>query len=424
MNEEAFSAEYFQHLLSSLTLNSRALIAELTSLAERFVDNAQEIVELIDERIMKILPKYKLCSFYLMDSIIKNIGNPYNLLFATNLFKNFTESYLIIDDTPTRQNLINLFKTWVTGKTSAGLDIFPKETLLKVEKFIIQATSLTSSVQHESTRITRDMVLREGNYLLQYVISLDDEFEKAIDCTKKHEKNYEILRNCRLARNNLILEINLISECTMLESRDEFDRKKDHYVQRLREIRKVFDDQGKIQHGVLQIPKEVNSTPKDDLEAETILLNLTPKRIDVLSLLGETIDHAFESAVKLWGVHRFDRPILSVDLELVNNRTALNQEPEAVSGNLAGTLGISYDAVNFQGMGPEDQVKEIALDLSGFSYEDEGDGYDPELTFDDSDNKHSPPSSATNGVFVPGKSSLKRTNRSEERAVKRVRFEV
>ena len=77
MNEEEFSPEYFQHLLSALTLNSRALIVELTSLAEKFVDNAQEIVQLIDERITKILPKYKLCSFYLMDSIIKNIGNPY-----------------------------------------------------------------------------------------------------------------------------------------------------------------------------------------------------------------------------------------------------------------------------------------------------------------------------------------------------------
>ncbi|KAM9923578.1 hypothetical protein OXX59_005087, partial [Metschnikowia pulcherrima] len=100
--EDAFSAEYFQHLLASLTLNSRALIVELTSLAERFVDNAQEIVELIEERMMRILPKYKLYTFYLMDSIVKNIGSPYNLMFATNLYKLFTETYSIIDDTPTR----------------------------------------------------------------------------------------------------------------------------------------------------------------------------------------------------------------------------------------------------------------------------------------------------------------------------------
>ena len=94
-----------------------------------------------------------------------------NILFAKNLFKNFTESYSIIDDTPTRQNMINLFKTWVNGKTGAGLDLFPKDTLLKVEKFIIQATSLNTSVQHHDIiKITRDTILRESNYLLQYVI--------------------------------------------------------------------------------------------------------------------------------------------------------------------------------------------------------------------------------------------------------------
>lgn len=82
MSDEPFSSEYFQHLLTSLTLNSRALITELTTLAERHIDKANIIVSLIEERILKILPKYKLYSFYLMDSIVKNIGNPYNLLFA------------------------------------------------------------------------------------------------------------------------------------------------------------------------------------------------------------------------------------------------------------------------------------------------------------------------------------------------------
>ena len=73
---------------------------------------------------------------------------------------------------------------------------------------------------------------------------------------------------------------------------------------------------------------------------------------------------------------------------------------------------------------PADDIHEPTLDLSGASYEDDGDGYDPELTLNESDIRHSPPTSPMNGALIPGKSSLKRSIIGEQRTVKRVRFEV
>lgn len=431
MSEETFSPEYFQHLLSSLTLNSRALIVELTGLAERFTDNAQEIVQLIEERINKILPKYKLYSFYLMDSIIKNIGNPYNLMFATNLYKNFTETYLIIDDTPTRQNMINLFKTWVCGKTSAGLDLFPKDTLLKVEKFIIQATSLSTPVQPDTSRVTRDMILRESNYLLQYVIALDEDLEKLIEFNSSDKDTTHSLRVLRLARNDLILEINVISEAALMESRDEFESTKDKYVERLQGIRKEFDAQALTQQNISKETKQPPPSPKEVSDEATIIeFNFTPKQVDILTLLEDALDPSFEAAIQEWGkdqvVATASVTYTEEQMEESNAQPVLSQDLVHPPESSAVDFGQQIDTQGLPGLPgilSEDYVNELTFNLSGASFEDEGDGYDPELTLNESEIKHSPPTSPINGTFQPGKSSLKRPYSGDERKVKRVRFE-
>ncbi|KAM9899453.1 hypothetical protein OXX69_009472 [Metschnikowia pulcherrima] len=423
--EDAFSAEYFQHLLASLTLNSRALIVELTSLAERFVDNAQEIVELIEERMMRILPKYKLYTFYLMDSIVKNIGSPYNLMFATNLYKLFTETYSIIDDTPTRQNLINLFKTWVCGKTSAGSDLFPKDTLVKVEKFIIQATSLGSSTQPDKVRITRDLILRESNYLLQYIISLEEVSEKVHDAKTVSPKAHDTLRAGRRLRHRLISDINLVSESAMIESKEEFESKKEQYVDRLREVRRVLDDQALSQQQMIKEAGPPPSLSSEQLAAPAIIqICPDPKFTDASSIFEKTLDHMFLVAIEKWG--EIQEPI-----NIVNDQIEQKEIPPALSPiapqpaqSLASCLGLTFESTGFESSMPADDIHEPTLDSSGVSYEDDGDGYDPELTLNESDIRHSPPTSPMNGALIPGKSSLKRSIIGEQRTVKRVRFEV
>ncbi|KAM9906813.1 hypothetical protein OXX79_001347 [Metschnikowia pulcherrima] len=423
--EDAFSAEYFQHLLASLTLNSRALIVELTSLAERFVDNAQEIVELIEERMMRILPKYKLYTFYLMDSIVKNIGSPYNLMFATNLYKLFTETYSIIDDTPTRQNLINLFKTWVCGKTSAGSDLFPKDTLVKVEKFIIQATSLSSSTQPDKVRITRDLILRESNYLLQYIISLEEVSERVHDTKTVSPKAHDTLRAGRLLRHRLISDINLVSESAMIESKEEFESKKEQYVDRLREVRKVLDDQALSQQQMIKEAGPPPSLSSEPFAAPAIIqICPDPKFTDASSIFEETLDHMFLVAIEKWGEVQEPTKIVNDQIEQQEIPPALSPIAPQPAQSLASCLGLTFESTGFESSMPADDIHEPTLDSSGASYEDDGDGYDPELTLNESDIRHSPPTSPMNGALIPGKSSLKRSIIGEQRTVKRVRFEV
>jgi pre-mRNA cleavage complex 2 protein Pcf11 len=92
----------------------------------------------------------------LLDSISKNVGSPYTLLFGTNLFQTYTQAYLLVDD-PTRTKFINLFKTWKLTKSSSGLPIFPQEPIDKIERFLIKASTvyqqqLQQQHQHQHQR--------------------------------------------------------------------------------------------------------------------------------------------------------------------------------------------------------------------------------------------------------------------------------
>ncbi|KAF7583116.1 hypothetical protein FOB63_001334 [Clavispora lusitaniae] len=433
MSEEPFSAEYFQHLLTSLTLNSRALIVELTGLAEKHIDHAAVMVQLIEERIARILPKYKLYSFYLLDSIVKNIGNPYNLLFAANLYKNFTDTYLIVTDTATRQNLINLFKTWLTGKTLAGQDLFPQEILAKIEKFIIKATSLNAAAPDAgAARISRDALLREANYLLQYVIALDDGVDKLAQAHSLSENNTAFVQECRRARNTMVYDINSISEAVMMESKAEFDAKKDSYALSLQKIRRTLDDQSFQQQDLV-------SRLTRALESK-VELNLVPKHVDVLMILGVSAYDEFDTFLAQWGkipvqtapaepapaVKDSDRKTGAESETAIETETEAEAEPRSpeTTASLASTFGLNMDSFNFADSllgSPKNEIRHMRSN----SYSDDSmdeDEYDPEETLNEVDGRHSPPSSA--GPVFAGKSSMKRPANGEERVVKRVRFDL
>lgn len=438
MDEEQFNGEYFQHLLASLTLNSRALIVELTGIAERYTEDAGFMVDMIEERINKILPKYKLYSFYLMDLIIKNVGNPYNLLFAKNIFKLFTETYLIVDDTTTRQNLINLFKTWMTGKTSAGLELFPHEVLLRIEKFIIRATSLglalgahQDGAQPHVVRITRDAILREANYLLQYIIAIDEDLENIVthaetqDKSDKGKLRYVLdsqkVHELRLKRNKTIFEINGISESVMCERKDEFEVRKEKNMHRLQEIRKLLDlqseEQTKMRQGLstapLRIPENTQVAPKLQ----------QPRSLNIDLVWGE--DEAFHAYVEAWGRSSIQTAALFGDEapDIYGDQAQPVQEKaESEVGvlpnpsELASSLGINIESFNFDEYNSSVSTTDKDLGL------DDDDGYDPESTI--IEEKHSPPTSPIHGGSFQGKSSLKRPISGESKSVKRVRFEI
>ncbi|KAG7663939.1 PCF11 [[Candida] subhashii] len=219
-----FDPDNYRNLLNSLTVNSRTIINELTSIAEQHIEHATEISELIETRIRKCVPKQKLFSIYLMDSICKNIGNPYNVIFGNGLYKLFVETYTLVTDTPTRQSLINLFRTWTQNKNSIGGEVFPKSVLAKIEKFIIQATSISASnpIPNNNnngnnnnintipvSKLTPEMLIKEGKSLLKYVISLDkalDQFGEYKQCLDSKDKKF--IHDMEIKRNLLVSIIN------------------------------------------------------------------------------------------------------------------------------------------------------------------------------------------------------------------------
>lgn len=214
---DPFDEDYYNHLLNLLTINSRAIITELTSIAETHLDELSTIVKLIVGRIRRCLPLYKLFLFYLIDSIVKNVGSPYNVLFSSELYALFTETYTIVNDS-VRQNLIDLFKTWVNARTQLDSELFPARVIGSIEKFIIKATTIP---------VSTDSLLREANYLLQYVIKIDSMVEgetegESADGWKQEDKD-EIHR-MQLERNKMVWDVNEIHEKLFASQREERER--------------------------------------------------------------------------------------------------------------------------------------------------------------------------------------------------------
>lgn len=438
MEEDTFNAEYFLHLLDLLTLNLRALITELTALADKFPGDAASIVSLVEQRITKIFPQYKLFAFYLMDSIVKNIGNPYNVLFATNLYRNFTETYLVVTDTLTRQNLINLFKTWLEAKTASGADLFPPDTLLKLEQFIIRATSLHSE-SSPAPRVNKDSLLREGNYLLQYVIALDEALDEFVEKTPSPSVSLK-LSQFRKVRNGLIFDINVVSEEVMAASRDDFEALKHPAAEKLMQLRKALDDQTFQQQALM-------SSQSQHAEPVHLSIDVKPKSINVDEILGDSAE--FNAFVSVWGlpvVHesgaetRQPKETTVATPEHKVDEPAPVEEPSLASGLGFDLPGFSFQESTLMGS-PKNEITHSTIYQT--EAEDE-DGYDPESNFigveqpDDlwidqvaasgvsetgrlSDGAAVPPNSRT---AATGKSSMKRPGTGEERAVKRVRFDV
>jgi pre-mRNA cleavage complex 2 protein Pcf11 len=215
---------------------------------------------MIETRIKKALPHHKLFLMYLMDSICKNIGSPYNLIFAKNLFKVFTETYTFIPDPTTRQHLINLFKTWVNTKTSTGASLFPPDLITKIETFIINATKIPGNGTNQTfthlniSKLTPDMLLRETKILLTYIINLNFNIER-LDLMPSwlSTEEHEYLKTLEIQRNNLVLSINDLSDKIVIDIHQldsngnktlaNFEKNVQYYHVSLTEVRRELDNQ-------------------------------------------------------------------------------------------------------------------------------------------------------------------------------------
>ncbi|KAJ6647215.1 Pre-mRNA cleavage complex 2 protein Pcf11 [Pseudolycoriella hygida] len=110
--------------LSDLNVNSKPLINMLTILAEENIEHGQVIVDAIEKHITKIAPDAKLPVLYLIDSIVKNVGNAYLTLFSHSIVNIFCDVFQEVNE-KVRQKMFPLRQTWN--------DVFPQAKLYALD---------------------------------------------------------------------------------------------------------------------------------------------------------------------------------------------------------------------------------------------------------------------------------------------------
>ncbi|GAA5848917.1 hypothetical protein JCM8547_006388 [Rhodosporidiobolus lusitaniae] len=111
---------FFASELANLTYNSKPVITALTLFAhEHSVRMSGVVAQCMEEHLRTCPTPYLLPSFYLLDSISKNIGPPYLTLFARFLERTFLSSYHAVDAS-TKTKLEELLGTWKTGASDGG----------------------------------------------------------------------------------------------------------------------------------------------------------------------------------------------------------------------------------------------------------------------------------------------------------------
>ncbi|KAJ1942398.1 mRNA 3' end processing factor, partial [Kickxella alabastrina] len=121
--------------LAKLTFSSKPIINELSKKAEANVAEAETIITAIENHLRFTVPKLKLPAFYLLDSIIKNVGGMYVSLLHGRIGKIFVEMWKSVDD-EVKGNMERTMGTWRHGFEGGHKNVFPDFVLRKIEEDI------------------------------------------------------------------------------------------------------------------------------------------------------------------------------------------------------------------------------------------------------------------------------------------------
>jgi pre-mRNA cleavage complex 2 protein Pcf11 len=106
-------------------------------------------------------PVKKLPAFYVLDSVVKNVGTPYTLFFGRNLYSTFMEAYVLVDNN-IRRKMEEMLKTWkepVPGSIDTR-PVFPVEVTRPIENALIKARTSALQAHQEYARSQQQPVGR------------------------------------------------------------------------------------------------------------------------------------------------------------------------------------------------------------------------------------------------------------------------
>ncbi|CAE6416820.1 unnamed protein product [Rhizoctonia solani] len=123
----------FNEQLATLTFNSKAIIQHLGYISKVYANSpmAPVIAESIERQIHKVPAAIKLPPFYLLDSIAKNIGQPYISYFTNFIVRLFLDTYHAVD-APTRGKMEEMLVTWRTAQY--GRELFGQNAQVAIER--------------------------------------------------------------------------------------------------------------------------------------------------------------------------------------------------------------------------------------------------------------------------------------------------
>jgi hypothetical protein len=123
-------SESFQNFvqdLENLKQPQKSIISSMTTFADVNVRFADDIVKVIENKIINAQPEEKITVLYLLDSIVKNVKSVYIEAFSKNLFVLFRSAYET-SDIKSKVILRNLFATW--------MGVFPQHVITAIEDLI------------------------------------------------------------------------------------------------------------------------------------------------------------------------------------------------------------------------------------------------------------------------------------------------
>ncbi|KAI9894796.1 MAG: hypothetical protein M1814_000015 [Vezdaea aestivalis] len=154
-------AEDYKNSLEDLNMNSRYEISNLTIIAKENLDHATAITRVLEYHINSTAPPRKLPALYVLDSVAKNVGSPYPLLFSRNLYHTFMDAYSLVD-APIRRKLEEMLKTWkepVAGSIDTK-PVFPTDVTRRIDNALIKARTAAVQLQQQQARSQQQLLQR------------------------------------------------------------------------------------------------------------------------------------------------------------------------------------------------------------------------------------------------------------------------
>ncbi|KAJ1722000.1 mRNA 3' end processing factor [Coemansia erecta] len=131
INRELFRE--YRSALSKLTFNSKPIITDLSKKAQSHMDDAETIIKAIEDHLRFSEPSIKLPTFYLLDSIFKNVGGMYISLVHGRLGNIFVNMWKSVDS-KVKGNMERTLASWRDGFEGGHQNLFPDFVLRKIEE--------------------------------------------------------------------------------------------------------------------------------------------------------------------------------------------------------------------------------------------------------------------------------------------------